>query len=43
MCIRDSYATGTRALVRIDKDALTPTPWTESFRQLVSPYVRSAG
>lgn len=37
------YATGTRALVRIDKDALTPTPWTESFRQLVSPYVRSAG
>jgi hypothetical protein len=34
------HATGTRALVRIDKDALTPTPWTENFRHLVGPYVR---
>jgi len=34
------YAVGTRALVRIDLESRKPTPWTESFRQKVLPYLR---
>jgi len=34
------YAVGTRALVRIDMDTKTPTPWSEGFRQKVLPYLR---
>lgn len=36
------YATGTRALVRIDIETRKPVPWTESFREKVLPYLRPA-
>ena len=34
------YATGTRALVRIDPVSRQPTPWTVAFRDALQPYVR---
>lgn len=34
------YAKGTRALVRIDLASKRPTPWTDSFRQKLTPYLR---
>ncbi len=36
------HATGTRVLVRVDPVGRRPTPWTESFRQKMLPYLRSA-
>lgn len=33
------YATGTRAVVRVDREHRRPTPWTEGTRSRVAPYV----
>lgn len=36
-----AYATGTRALVRIDPESRQPTAWTTEFRTALQPYVRN--
>ena len=35
-------ATGSRVLVRVDTATRLPTPWTQSFREQIVPYVRKA-
>ena len=32
------YATGQRVIVRVDEDTKRPSPWSDSFRELVAPY-----
>lgn len=31
---------GQRVIVRVDPGTQRPTPWTESFRELLAPYRR---
>lgn len=33
------FATGTRVLVRIDRETRQPVPWTDDFRARLEPYV----
>ena len=33
------YATGTRAVVRVDPDTMRSTPWTDAFRARLAPYI----
>ena len=33
------YATGTRAVVRVDPGTMRSTPWTDAFRERLAPYV----
>lgn len=35
-------ATGHRVIVRVDAGSRVPTPWTDGFRQKISPFVRPA-
>ena len=32
------YATGTRAVVKVDPESRRPVPWTEAFRDALQPY-----
>lgn len=34
-----AYASGTRALVRVDRATMTATPWTDAFRSSLAPYI----
>ena len=34
------YATGTRVVVRVDAKTRAPTPWTDSFRSQLQPWVK---
>ena len=36
------YAGGSRAVVCVDPDKRTPTPWTEATRKALEPFVRRA-
>ena len=33
------YATGSRTIVRVDADTHTPSPWSQTFRELIQPYL----
>lgn len=33
------YASGSRVLVHVDQKTMTPTPWSEGFRQRLAPYL----
>jgi acyl-CoA thioester hydrolase len=37
------FAVGTRTIVRVDPRSYEPTPWTDSFREKVRPWVHSQG
>jgi len=37
----EDHATGTRTIVRVDPDTQRPTPWSDSFRDHVAPWVAS--
>jgi acyl-CoA thioester hydrolase len=36
------HAVGTRVIVRVDPATQRPTPWSEAFRDLLSPWVQEA-
>jgi len=37
------FATGSRVLVRVDRDTKRPAPWTPAFRERLLPYAREPG
>ena len=35
------YANGTRVIVKVDPEQHRPTPWSDSFRDTVAPYLKT--